>query len=103
MSATLCSLSGFLVQFFFLTSMSFLSAITFDVAQSMSRLYQSGTAEYRRYLALSYCVPLAVTLLTLIAELSLKRCSWAWPGMQSCREFQQDMSTQGGDSIGSPV
>ena len=71
---------GFLIQFFFLTSMSLLSAISFDVAQSMRRLLKSGTSEYRLYLALSYCVPLAVTLLTLIAELALTRCSWAWPG-----------------------
>ena len=73
-SVPLCVASAHLQQFFFLAAFSFMTIICVDTAVAASALRVSDSSrKHKRNVAVGYGVPLAVSALTVLAELSLSR------------------------------
>ena len=75
---------GFILLYFTLTAFNFMTVICVDITRMM--LGYRKDSKYKQKVAVGYIVPLIITLLALIAEMSLDKCAQGRPkfGMEDC-------------------
>ena len=77
------------MQFYILAAFTFMTVISVVIAKQFLLSKQPLGVNGRPYyvkVAIGYSVPMVITLLTLIAEVTMATCAWGRPkmGMESC-------------------